>query len=240
MGFFKKEKNDLELHIVCNRGMIRDETRLVELFNSYCEKYHYDSQVYKNSLAVDLMIEALHNRFARIARIENLKISLANNEKKWMGKAEICSYDDFLYIQSNKDTMTYKLNQGRTVYLEGYVYEIYHNVIGDLKMPDLIYFYLVPFPCKTEDECKDLLFYMDPTQIYVQIPSSLHKKISTGDYVCITGKIIKLTSKTEEFVCLDLINIRIPEKEIVEDIEAEAEIDWNEFLSELENNSNDE
>lgn len=81
MGFFKKEKNDLELHIVCNRGMIRDETRLVELFNSYCEKYHYDSQVYKNSLAVDLMIEALHNRFARIARIENLKISLANNEK---------------------------------------------------------------------------------------------------------------------------------------------------------------
>ena len=85
-----------------------------------------------------------------------------------------------------------------------------------------------------------MLFHMDPTQIYVQIPSSLHKKLSIGDYVCITGKIIKLSSKTEEFVCLNLINIRIPEKEIVEDIEAEAEIDWNEFLSELENNSNDE
>ena len=80
MGFFKKEKNDLELHIVCNRGMIRDETRLVELFTAYCEKFHYDSQAYKDNLAIELMIEALHNRFARIARIENLKMNLANNE----------------------------------------------------------------------------------------------------------------------------------------------------------------
>ena len=239
MGFFKKEKNDLELHIVCNRGMIRDETRLVELFTAYCEKFHYDNQAYKDNLAIELMIEALHNRFARIARIENLKMNLANNEKKWVGMADICSYDDFLYIQSSKDPMTYKLNQGHTVYLEGYVYEIYHHVIGDLKMPSLIYFYLAPFPCKTEEECKDLLFYMDPTRIYVQIPSSLYKKIGIGDYVCITGKIIKLTSKTEEFVCLDLINIRIPEKEIVEDVKPEEEIDWDKFLSELKKDSNE-
>lgn len=236
MGLFDKKKNDLELHIVLNKGMIQDENRLIELFNAYCNKFHYEHQAYKEHLAIQLMTEALHNRFARIARIENMKMDLNRKEKEWEGKADICSYEDFFYIKSSKDPMIYKLNQNRTVYLEGYVYEIYKYNIGCLKIPEQVYFRLVPYPCTTEQEIEDLFFYGNQISIYVQIPSSLIRKIKEGDYVCVTGKIIKKTSDSGDFIALDLISIELPENETFKNVESEPEepIDWNLFLSELE------
>lgn len=235
MGIFDKKKNDLELHIVLNKGMIQDENRLIELFNTYCERFHYDHDVYKRSLAIQLMTEALRNRFARIARIENAKMDLNRKTKEWIGKAEICSYEDFFYIKSSKDPMLYKLNQNRTVYLEGYVYEIYKYNIGCLKIPEQVYFLLVPYPCKTEQDIGDLFFYGYPDNVYVQIPSSLIRKIKEGDYVCVTGKIIKKSNDSGDFIALDLISVELPENETFKNVEPEEQFDWNQFLNELEN-----
>lgn len=228
MGLFDKKKNDLELHIVLNKGMIQDENRLIDLFNTYCDRFHYDHDVYKRSLAIELMTEALHNRFARSARINNAKMDLDRKEKEWIGKADICSYEDFFYISSSKDPMVSKLSCNKSVYLEGYVYETWNR--RDIKT-FWHHFFIVPYPCGSDYSNSDIEYLLENSsieKIYINAPFSILHKLHKGDYVQISGEIININFRSEKIIGIDLKSIKIPDKPFVEITDSDPlfKIDW--------------
>lgn len=255
MGLFDKKKNDLELHIVCNTGADLQQEKLIHLFGLY-QKYYDTEQQSPESLAIDLINEAILERIERAERINQAKQNLQRREPEWEGKADIASFTDFYAIMQSTDPMIQKLSQGKSVYLEGYVYQIWNCRNSNAHSFDL-----VPFPCSsdyTRSDIEYLLRRSEIRKIKVNAPNDLLWSMKKGDQIQLEGQITTLQYITPDHLFIDapgvnLAKIKLPDLPLAtmpigdpsfqidwQRLKAEEkekkDADWEDFVKEFQNN----
>lgn len=236
MGFFDKKKNDFELHIICNNGASLREDKLIHLFELY-RKYYLSDQLLPETLAIDLLNEAILERISQAERIKLAKEDLQRKQSLWEGKADICSFSDFYTLMRSTDPMVSRLSQGKSVYLEGYVYHILNNRNSGSHSFDL-----VPFPCSsdyTRSDIEYLLARSELKKIQIQAPNDLLWVMNEGDYIQINGEIITTQYITtdhllEDNLGINLTQIKLPDLPLAELPPGDFgfKIDWQKLKAE--------